>query len=422
MQIRLLHRTELTEEQLRAVEFSPDEHRLIFGGPGSGKTQILLHRAAYLRDLWNVSADSYRIFVFTNALKQYIKSSMRLLDLPEDNVLTFDDWCKKYYTENISKYTPYDKSTKSTDWETIRKRVLDKLSSAKGKPLYDFVLVDEGQDLTQDIFAVISLIAQHVTVCIDNKQQLYEHGASESDIINMLGLRKKNIALLSTFRCCPYLVNLASVFIKDAMTRQHFLNQAKTEQVEKEKPLLYFSKNADDEKQRIADIIRTRQTLGDSIAVLYPTNKLCYGYATGFKELGIEVEVGFRNRTNSDYISIDFDSDKPKIMTYHSAKGLTFDTVIMPSLQHSAFRGMDSISIEENLLFVGITRAIKWVCLCSRYNNALPQIEKLKNELDSSCLTVQVAGQQSHQSVIQQPVNNNSPRSTAEIDLSDTLL
>lgn len=33
----LLHRTELTPEQLRIVEMSPESHRLILGPPGSGK-------------------------------------------------------------------------------------------------------------------------------------------------------------------------------------------------------------------------------------------------------------------------------------------------------------------------------------------------------------------------------------------------
>lgn len=43
----LLPLEDLTPEQVRAVELKPSEHRLIFGGPGSGKTQVLLHRARH---------------------------------------------------------------------------------------------------------------------------------------------------------------------------------------------------------------------------------------------------------------------------------------------------------------------------------------------------------------------------------------
>ena len=41
----LVPRSDLTPEQLRAIELPPTEHRVVIGGPGSGKTQMLLHRA-----------------------------------------------------------------------------------------------------------------------------------------------------------------------------------------------------------------------------------------------------------------------------------------------------------------------------------------------------------------------------------------
>ena len=37
----LVSRDELTPEQMRAIELSRQEHRVILGSPGSGKTQIL---------------------------------------------------------------------------------------------------------------------------------------------------------------------------------------------------------------------------------------------------------------------------------------------------------------------------------------------------------------------------------------------
>ncbi len=45
------------------------------------------------------------------------------------------------------------------------------------QPIYDFVLVDEGQDLDADAYDFFKTIAKHVTVCLDNKQQLYERGS-----------------------------------------------------------------------------------------------------------------------------------------------------------------------------------------------------------------------------------------------------
>jgi superfamily I DNA/RNA helicase len=65
---------DLSSRQQQAVELPPDQPRLIVGPPGSGKTQILLHRAAFLRDTANLSPDGYRVFVFTNVLKDYIRA------------------------------------------------------------------------------------------------------------------------------------------------------------------------------------------------------------------------------------------------------------------------------------------------------------------------------------------------------------
>src|SRR5437773_8775947 len=98
----LIPPAELTPEQQRAVRLSPEEHRAIIGGPGSGKTQILLHRARHLCDTMHVSPDRFRIFVYTNVLKDYIKTALHDLRLPEDNVLTFDQWCSLFYRQYVN--------------------------------------------------------------------------------------------------------------------------------------------------------------------------------------------------------------------------------------------------------------------------------------------------------------------------------
>ena len=55
----LIPREELTPEQLRAIELDTRENRVILGGPGSGKTQILLHRAQFLREQMDLAEDRF---------------------------------------------------------------------------------------------------------------------------------------------------------------------------------------------------------------------------------------------------------------------------------------------------------------------------------------------------------------------------
>lgn len=132
--------SDLTPEQQRAVQLGTNEHRAIIGGPGSGKTQILLHRARYLVDKLNVPAERFCIFVYTNVLKDYIKTALKDLHLPEDNVITFDHWCRTYYQANIANRLPWNAAAHLPDFDAIRRAVMSR-ASASGK-IFDFVLVD----------------------------------------------------------------------------------------------------------------------------------------------------------------------------------------------------------------------------------------------------------------------------------------
>jgi superfamily I DNA/RNA helicase len=391
----LIPASDMTPEQLRAIQLPSSRHRVIFGAPGSGKTQILLHRTRYLLNNREIDDNSYRVFVFTNLLRDYIQSALPLLKLSEKNVLTFDHWCNDFYTAHIADRVPWDKSNKRPDYMAVKQGVYGYLQEHyQSRPLYQAVFVDEGQDLDPVSFAIIQLIARHVTVCMDHKQQIYEHGSTEHQILKNLGMSQRNISLLSAFRCCPYIAWLSSQFIRDKSEKDQYLRQVKMAQVERQLPLLYYAKDMDDEKNRVAELIRNRQLKGDRIAILYPTNRQVFGFSQGLKELGVETEVPTKKRKLQDnYKAIDFQTDLPKVMTYHGAKGLTFDTVIMPQLKGYSFQHLQTDWVER-LLFVGISRATKWVCFCTEQDKEHPVLEKIKPMAKQKYLTIQYAGEQ----------------------------
>ena len=279
--VNLIPRSELTTEQIRAVELSPDEHRVLLGGPGSGKTQVLLHRADYLRRTRGIDDDGYYILVFTRALKQYLRSACNLLDLDEGSINTLDKWCFSYYRQNISDHLPQNSETNTVHFARIRTEVREHLERHADGPLYDFVLVDEGQDLTAEAFDLIKLIGRHVTVCIDHKQQIYEQGSSERDILHRLGLERRNMALLATYRCTPYIVDVASRLVADPDHRQEFVNQCRINGSGREQPLMYLAKDFESEKKRLAEILRLRLGKGERVAVLVPRRNQMYGFAKG---------------------------------------------------------------------------------------------------------------------------------------------
>ncbi|MDP2828032.1 MAG: AAA family ATPase [Sulfuricellaceae bacterium] len=343
----------LTPAQQDAVQMDTRSHKAIIGGPGAGKTLVLLHRLNLLFHRADRKPDAVRLFVYTNTLKEFIRAGNDMLDVPEECIGTFDKWCADVYRKHISNTLPRD--GRHPDFAAIRKGAY--LAMAKGlleTPVFEYVLVDEAQDLDVEAIDVLKQIARHVTVCMDGNQQLYEKGVSEPDALAGIGLSRHTAALLSAFRCNPMVTQLAAQFVTDARRRDEFLRQAANPDMDRATPLLYLSAGFEDEKARLIEMVRLRLSYGDSIAVLFPKRSQVWGFAQGFIAAGIAVSV----RTYDE--PIDFSTPLPKLMTYHQAKGLTFDSVFLPRLDQGSFRGAMQARM-HNLLFVGVSRAIKWV-------------------------------------------------------------
>jgi len=452
-------RSDLSDDQLRAVDLPRRDHTLILGAPGSGKTLVLLHRAKRMIEEEGIPPERIRIFVYTNTLKDYIRSTLALLDIPETCVTTFDHWCREFYTTFVAKRAPF--ADRGPDFDAIRTGVLNKLrggvplnvlsngkesnepvqrdllgdeeSSSKvapqiefpeffakviGCPLYDVVLVDEGQDLTPEAFEILKRISGHVTVCMDARQQLYEKRCGEPDILQILGLRKCNMTILGAYRCCPYITRLAASLLRDPAERQAFLNQTRAEQRERLTPLLYIAENTNEEKNRLAQIIKDRQLTGDRIAVLFPNNAKLFSLAKLLTESGLEVEVPVR-RKDTEFFTHDFQSERPKLLTYYGAKGLTFETVIMPRLVPSSFMQVQPERLEK-LLFVGITRATRWFYMSTVEGPALPVILELaKLERDG---TITIQRSTDNLPLLNGPTQNQQTRKPTAVDALTDLL
>lgn len=100
--------------------------------------------------------------------------------------------------------------------------------------------------------------------------------------------------------------------------------------------------------------------LNQRTCIIVPQNRDLYGLAGRLSERGIEVQKATAARKGQE--PADFESITPKIATYHSAKGLTFDCAILPRLVELSFKRL-SAERRQRLLTVGISRATRWVYL-----------------------------------------------------------
>ena len=359
----LVPREDLTVGQTKAVELSPVTHRVVLGSPGSGKTMIVVHRARHLVDAFNVSPDRYRVFVFTNALKGYIQSAVADVGIPDESVMTFDHWCREFHEQCVGGRLPWGKG--GPDFEAIRHTIHDHVVvGGKAPDLFDFAMVDEGQDLDPLAYEILASVAKHVTVFMDHKQQVYERGSSEQDVLRALQLRHRNVMLLEAYRCSRDIARVAASFVADDGERVEFLNQVRTSDESRRRvPALYAARDREEARAHLTETIRTCVDRGDRIGVLLPTRRRVFGYARGLRSAGLEVEVPpQRGRTRPDGLPPhDFTSNRPKLMAYPSVKGLTFDAVLMPFLERGLFPKALSGELLRRWLFVGVTRATEWV-------------------------------------------------------------
>lgn len=359
----------LTPEQQTAAMMPTDRHRVITGGPGSGKTLVLVHRFGYLYQRAGGRHDKGRLFVFTTTLKDFVRAALPDTGVPEDMVTTFDKWCADVYRAHVDKKVPYQQVGKRSqpDFATIRRAVHEAVvKRGVQRGTHDFVVVDEGQDLTLEAIEILAAISKHVTVAMDGKQQLYDEGAAELGLLKALGLTRQNVSLIAGFRCNPMVTALAAHFLSDHRQREEFKLQGRNASGDRQKPLLLVAPDWQAERDHLAELMRLRFSLGESVGVLLPQRRLVYGYAKGFRELGIDVLTDSRE-------GIQFGDPRPKVLTFHEAKGLTFDSVFMPRLDNGAFNE-HLLRRQLPLMFVGVSRAVKWACLSTLSERMVPPI------------------------------------------------
>lgn len=359
----------LTPEQQSAAMMPTDRHRVITGGPGAGKTLVLLHRFAYLFQRGGGRPDSGRLVVFTTTLKDFVRAALPDAGVPEDMVTTFDKWCADIYRKHVGARLPYHQVGKRSqpNFATIRRAVHEAVvQRGVMRGAYEFVVVDEGQDLTVEAIEMLAAVAKHVTVAMDGKQQLYDEGAAENGLLKALGLTRQNVSLIAGFRCNPMVTALAAHFLPDGRQREEFKLQARNARGDRQKPLLLVAPDWQSERDRLAELMRLRFSQGESVGVLLPQRRLVFAYAKGLKELGIDVLTDSRD-------GIEFGDPRPKVLTYHEAKGLTFDSIFMPRLDTGAFTE-HLLRRQLPLIFVGVSRAVRWACLSTLSEKMIPPI------------------------------------------------
>lgn len=357
----------LTPDQRRVVNLDTRSHHLICGPAGSGKTLLALHRAKRLLD-GGTDTGRLRVLVYTKVLRRYIESGSEALGLPEDIVQSFFSWVYSVAKEHRIR-PPYAKDFDER-FRLALAALLEHFEKERPTPFLDVALVDEGQDLSRDAYRLLTLCARHVTVFADEAQRLYENGVGLAEAEGTLGLSRESANLLRNLRNSQKVAHVAATFLPPAMQDGYLRAGHDVRSGTVRIPAYFRAASEDTEWERLADIVRGEVQRNARVGILLPTNRLVGVTASRLRSFDVHVDTVVAWEAEK----ATFNDLTPKVMTVHGAKGLSFDSALLPRLSTKAYGRMGDPAA---LLFVGAARALDWVYLSTTVGQELPQLEGL---------------------------------------------
>lgn len=307
------------------AQLSLSANYVIKGGPGSGKTLLALDRAAQIRNA-ALAADphatpDFTFIVYTKALKQFIKSGANNRKVSLDNLVYHNEW---------------------------------------DKAQVDYMIIDEAQDFSMEqIEEFFQSKRKSIMLYGDSEQQLYQttlrgqRCVTIEEIEAHYGLQHKE--LKKNYR----LPQLIASFAEDVIGNTTLA--ANCERKGTEKPKIIQFDNWQQELNYIMKEIKDRNYTDVGILLPFNTNKEmprypeCNGYRNIQTVKQYFDDAGFLVQYKMDAdTTLNFDSDVPKVMSYHSAKGLQFETVFIPFCDYKQDKFMkDNYTYP---LYVALTR------------------------------------------------------------------
>ena len=311
---------DLDPQQARIVkQVGADESFLVTGGPGSGKTNILLLRAQYLY------LKQYRnlvILTVGRSLTEFIKTGIAAKQVLEmDHISTHRQWSidlvRQYRPDMLKEATSGDFVETSNRLASILSEIADEI----GPTRFQAILVDEVQDLSKSELEFLRRITPRLILAGDGKQQLQ----AGRGINAALGLGMQSFKLPFHYRIGHAICKVADRLYPPAPGDLSLLDSCKYDEAAKPSSAkLIPSTSADDQLDSLAASIRRqlRAYPDELIGVLVPENADVPRVKLKLDSTDFANVVGYHARTDSDR---SFSSHhRVCVITINSAKGLEF--------------------------------------------------------------------------------------------------
>ena len=299
----------------------------------------------------------------------------------------------------------FSKTTRETVWELYkefrkhldelgyerfcdrRTNALNYLYSGSYEEKFDHIIIDEAQDLPHIALSILSELAktpEGIFLVADNGQSIYSRGDSWAEAHPKLQFQGRTAIIERNYRSTKEIDKAAF----DILTKNQ-LEQFKVSRSVNNGTIPILIKNAtqNTEVDWIYKFVREttshyRMGIG-SAAVLVPAGRVGVRIAEQLNNLGLAAEY-YTSKT------LDITTNKAKVITIHSSKGMEFPFVILAGFEDGTYPipqdfenhevYLEQLRKSRRLLYVGMTRAIKSLMLILPKNCK----HEALNELDES--------------------------------------
>jgi len=274
-------------------------------------------------------------------------------------------------------------------WGQLRQLALSQVLSGAFERRWDYVIVDEAQDLPPVALALCVELCRHPTglfLTADANQSLYNRGFRWQHVHDQLKVTGRTRILRRNYRSTQEIADAAGELLTKAentdldAVQQTFIHLGPP-------PVIYAADGAADQARWLAEQIwQAAQDLRlpiNAAAVLVPSNSLGQAFAQRLVEQGLPARFMASKEMRLEERCV-------KVMTLHAAKGLEFPIVALAYIEADRIpKEMEATDIQDlqehheaqrRLLYVGCTRAMRYLFVTHDKSIPSPFLQRLSED------------------------------------------
>ncbi len=279
------------------------------------------------------------------------------------------DFISDEFMEIFKKYDNFLQKNNLFDFDDLLLKCVDLIKNTKWKFPYEYLLVDEFQDIDLLQFKLLETVLPSLTqlfVIGDKRQSIYGFRGGSNlffQRISELECECREIGLEKNYRSCQNIIDIA------AQVLGHNANFKAVRKCKGKIEFLKFDSAVSEAEfivKKIKDYIGGLDFLSSNsvnpelgfkdFAILYRVHFISKHIEEALEKEGIPFQKS-KDVVYSELDEVDLKAEQVKLLSFHAAKGLDFKTVFVVGVENGIVPLSGDIDEERRLLYVAMTRA-----------------------------------------------------------------